>query len=818
MRWPGSAPTQVWALLLIAGGCIVARAHYTTDLSVFLPRTPTAMQRLLVDQLRQGIGSRLILIGVEGADAPARARISLQMATRLRASGLFVSVDNGVKVGSEAQQALLFEHRYLLSDAVNPQHFTAAGLRHAIEDTLDLLASPAGLLAKTLLPRDPTGEMLHIIDRLGSERQPRMIDGAWASRDGERALLVAQTRAAGSDTDGQERALQRIRADFTAATQDAGPLPQHPTQTVAEADRLEMSGPGVFSVAARATIKHEVMRLSLLSTALIMILLLSVYRSLPALGLGLVPVASGAVAGVAAVALGFGAVHGITLGFGVTLIGESVDYSIYLFIQSHRAHTHPAHPDRAAAWQGSNALWSTIRLGVLTSICGFASLLPSAFPGLAQLGLYSISGLIAAALVTRFVLPNLLPANFTIRDVSPLGRAFARSIRRLRPARALLILVPVLAAIVLWMHRGPVWNRELSALSPISAQQEALDALLRGDLGAPDARYLVVVSAGDRQSVLRAAEQVGNRLEQLLDAGVIGGFESPTRYLPSEATQRARQASLPGPAQLRERLQAALVGLPIRIERLEPFLHDVAVARTQRPLTRADLEGTSLAAGVDALLLTDGQTWSALLPLRAAGTFAIDLARVHSAVVAAAPGKASVLDVKAEVDRLYSSYLSEVVRLSLFGFAGIVVLLLLALHSPLRVVRVVTPLALAVLAVAAGLLAAGQELTLLHVIGMLLIVAVGSNYALFFDRSAHSNAERSAAQERTVALTLASLLIANAATVVGFGVLGSSSVPVLKALGQTVAPGAFLALLFSAVLAPEMAAANLNRASGPCAR
>ncbi len=90
------------------------------------------------------------------------------------------------------------------------------------------------------------------------------------------------------------------------------------------------------------------------------------YRSLPALALTLVPVATGALAGVAAVALVFRAVHGITLGFGVTLIGEAVDYSIYLFIQG------------AADFRQS--VWPTIRLGVLTSICGFAALLPSAFP------------------------------------------------------------------------------------------------------------------------------------------------------------------------------------------------------------------------------------------------------------------------------------------------------------------------------------------------------------------------------------------------------------------------------------------------------
>jgi predicted exporter len=52
-------------------------------------------------------------------------------------------------------------------------------------------------------------------------------------------------------------------------------------------------------------------------------------------------------------------------------------------------------------------------------------------------------------------------------------------------------------------------------------------------------------------------------------------------------------------------------------------------------------------------------------------------------------------------------------------------------------------------------------------------------------------------------LTLASLLIANTCTVIGFGVLAFSTVPVLSALGTTVAPGTLLALWFAALLAPR---------------
>jgi predicted exporter len=779
MTRAGVVATAVWGAFVLVALVIVISARYTTDLSAFLPRSPTATQRLLVDQLREGIASRLILIGIEGADAEPRARISLSMGKRLRTDPQFVSVNNGEPVGLDRDRELLFNHRYLLSEAVNPAHFTATGLRESIQETLDLLASPAGMLVKALLPRDPTGEMLHIIDQLGNETQPPTVDGAWASRDGKRALLVVQTRAAGSDTDGQERAIEAVRRAFDAAVEEKGGVPPA---------SLEMSGPGVFSVAARATIKQQVARLSIVSTLLITLLLLWVYRSFRALVLGLIPVASGALAGIAAVALGFGAVHGITLGFGVTLIGESVDYSIYLFIQSQ---------------QRTSTLWPTIRLGVLTSVVGFASLLPSGFPGLAQLGLFSISGLVAAALVTRYVLPNLLPPKLDIRDVTPLGVGLAAALQRVKTPRALLLAIPILAAIALYAHRGPVWNTELSALSPVSKADQALDAMLRSDIGAPDVSYLVVISGPGQESVLRTAEAVAPTLDDLVERGVIAGFESPARFLPSMGAQRARQESLPATSDLRANLQKALDGLPIRLERLEPFLHDVEEARNQPLLTRKELEGTSLVTGVDALLLNDGGRWSALLPLRVPSTVAIDVGRVHSAISKAALGEgveAVVLDIKAEVDQLYSSYLSEVVRLSLAGFAGIVLLLLIFLRSPLRVLRVVAPLALAVLTVAACLVLLGQRLTLLHLIGMLLIVAVGSNYALFFDRRSNYG------EADSVPLTLASLVVANAATVLGFGVLGFSSVPILAALGSTVAPGAFLALLFSAMLASDFRA------------
>jgi len=238
----------------------------------------------------------------------------------------------------------------------------------------------------------------------------------------------------------------------------------------------------------------------------------------------------------------------------------------------------------------------------------------------------------------------------------------------------------------------------------------------------------------------------------------------------------------------------------------------VAAARQAGPITLATLQGTSLGLAVDALLWQDTRQWHALLPLHAppgaAAGADIDMARVRAALAGLAPANLQVVNTRTQSDLLYASYLNAALRLSLAGLLAIIVLLAVALRSASRVARVIAPLLLAVLVVCALFALSGTAMTILHLIGLLLIVAVGSNYALFFDRSA-SEADRTGLPR-----TLASLLLANAGTVLAFGVLATSSVPVLNALGRTVAPGTLLALLFAALLAPRALFAPAPAAPG----
>ena len=87
--------------------------------------------------------------------------------------------------------------------------------------------------------------------------------------------------------------------------------------------------------------------------------------------------------------------HGITLGFGVTLIGEAVDYAIYLFTQ-----TAPGAPGRHAAADLADAATGDADLGVRLQRHAASS-----FTGFAQLGLFTIVGSDVALTVTRLVCP-----------------------------------------------------------------------------------------------------------------------------------------------------------------------------------------------------------------------------------------------------------------------------------------------------------------------------------------------------------------------------------------------------------------------------
>ncbi len=73
-RWPQRAwPLALWAALLLLALLQIVRTPFTADLSAFLPASPDARQRLLIEQIHSGLPSRTLLMGISGGDGAARA-------------------------------------------------------------------------------------------------------------------------------------------------------------------------------------------------------------------------------------------------------------------------------------------------------------------------------------------------------------------------------------------------------------------------------------------------------------------------------------------------------------------------------------------------------------------------------------------------------------------------------------------------------------------------------------------------------------------------------------------------------------------------
>ena len=148
----------------------------------------------------------------------------------------------------------------------------------------------------------------------------------------------------------------------------------------------------------------------------------------------------------------FGFIHGITLGFGIALLGVVDDYPIHLFLLT----------ARGSAGEVIRAIWPTMRLGVLTTTIGFASLLLAGFPALTQLGVFAVVGLMTGAAVTRWILPLFVPEGF----VPNMWAGYASTLQRASRMKLVPVAVLLASAALLWSHT-PIWKRiwRSSALS-----------------------------------------------------------------------------------------------------------------------------------------------------------------------------------------------------------------------------------------------------------------------------------------------------------------------------------------------------------------
>jgi predicted exporter len=745
----------LWLAALLALAVVVQRRlAVVNDLRSFMPPAQTAEQKLLLDEIGDGPASRLLLLAISAATPERAAAASQGLAAKLHGDARFTQVLNG-ETGLSALDPTLLPYRYLLSPTLDHAAFDAPFLHDQLEQRVADLGSPGADLLKPLLANDPTLETLALAQRWTPAHSPGLHDGVWFAAHGE-ALLLVQTRAAGFDPATQRDAIDALKTAFAG-------LPDAPGA------HLEISGPGYFAVIVSARTRAEAEWLSAIGTLGFVLLLLLAYRSPGSLALVALPIASGAVAGMAATALAFHAIHGITLAFGFTLLGVAQEYPIRVF--SHRRAGTSANESLAA-------VWPLLRLAIVSACIAYLALYASGVSGLQQLASFTIVGLLVAGAATRWLLPAAMPAQFTDVAASAwLERANAWLNGLPRP-RWLPSAVLALALGLLWLAPSPFWQNDLAALTPVPPALLQREGELRSALGAPDIRYLLVLDAADDEQLLTLSERISPQADKWKADRLVDDVDLPSRWLPSLATQRARQGRLPDRAALEAALAQAQHDLPFQPGLFTPFVDDVDKARTLPLLTPQAFASSPLGARLQAMLARRDGRSVALATLSGVH----DADKLAAAIGALGSGSGvSLLDLKASSEALVASYRERI------GKALIVALLLLAAAVTIafrdlrRAWHVIAPMSLATLLALAVLRACGISLSLFHLVALTLAAGLGLHYALFFER--HTG---DAAEERR---TLHATLVCVGSAILVFGLLATSTIPVLRAIGLTVALG-----------------------------
>ncbi len=797
------------ALLLAATAGVFALLPLRADLTVLLPEQQSRDLAIMNQALRAGPAGRTVLIALEpeagepeaGAADPERlAELSRAFKRALMETGYYTQVINGSFSLDTGALEPFRDYRYRLNPPLDPSDYTADGLSNKLQQLLVELRGLGSPVIEELMADDPTLRTLEVARLWRDSGGPRKENGVWVGRDGKRAVLIALSEREGFDVGKQRAVVAALDEAERAVEADHGPI------------QLTTAGPPVITVKGRQTVNAETARLLALSLPVVAAVLLLAFYRISVVLAAAVPLIAGFAAGAAAVATVFGAVHVTTLGFGATLVGVTVDYPLHLFAHQRRTHR---------PWATARRIWPALRLGVATTAIGFVPLVFSSFPGVAQLGLFTLVALVVAALVTRYALPWTAqpiglpePRGFWDR-LAPVHHLSAR----LRwPALAL-----ALGCAALMSFKGDaLWEADLSALSPTPQELKATDRALRADLAATNPRYLVVIDGADAQQVLAREEALLPTLRKLRETDVLAGFDTLARYLPSRARQAERLAALPDRAALADRLAQATAGLPFEPGSFDPFVDALSAAKQAGPVDPADLRHPALRSRVANLLVaTEAGTrgFAFIRGLR-------DPARLAQALAETNVPGTRLLDLKAETEQLLRGYRTETLTWIALGGVLAALALGIGLRRARPVMLVSGAVAVSVLVTAGVLVVLGTSLTVFHLLGLMVVAGLGLDYAIFLREAAEAERPREDAQTAGAEPAGAkasdgdthgrdarrSVVICAVTSTAVFAILGGAEFPMLAQLGTTVAIGAALSLLFGLIFTGRNAPKGAGRA------
>ncbi len=762
----------IWlGLLFFSGSYLLQSFSLTTNITQFLPDAVTAEQQFAIEQIQSGLSQKVILLTISGQSAENLADISRVLVNKLAIHHLISGAYNGstsqFDIANFAEDNL-FLYRYLLDSELPSTLLDVSALQEAIDVVHITLASPFAEDLLNLLKADPTQHYLSLLEKI-NPLNIQSQQGVWFSVDGEHALILVVTNAPGFDTSTQSQVIAEIN--------------QVASEYAISDVSIDMTGPGVIAVNMREQITQEASYLSVFAFTFLIVFLWASFRNSRVIFLLFMPLLSGVMAAITAVLFFHGEIHGLTLAFGVTLLGIAVDYPIHILMEK-----------EAGRYQVSLSLRRTLFFSFLTTVVAFSVMLLTDFSGLRQLGLFILIGLTVAFLVARWIVPNISMKAFRMSVPG-----IIEPIMRLRGRWQWLVYVLLTFAIIgFYYQKYPLWDDSLSAMQPVPAVLLAKDHEMREQFSMPNLQTYFLVQKQDEQSLLETLELLKPELEQLKQANIISDYDLLSDWLPSYKQQKSRQMQLADKEKLLKILQNILARSPLNPDFFQPFLDSVDRNQSLMLIDSQHVPSILLQQRIDGLLAIKDKNWQAKIPL----TNVKAKSDLQSLINICQPD-CYFLPLQTLSMNMLKDYRQQLMLYLAIAAIVLIIFLNLMLSSALQAWQVISSLATSIIFSVAVLTYLHGALNLMHVLGMLLVLGLGLDYAFFLVRPVTNlqNARRS----------IFGLIICVVSTLIVFGLLSFAETQVLKNLGQAVFIGTMttFSLLYLVIL-PEKSYQETN--------
>lgn len=266
-------------------------------------------------------------------------------------------------------------------------YISPSAINSSLKSHKQSLSTMNGVLNAQTIAADPLNFHKSILPELSSiayMKKLRIQHEVFMTPDGKHSMIIAETPV--SSTDSATAVL--LENELLHVEQM---LPDNVTWSVLGAQR--------YTAANATTIKNDISRTSIIAAIALITIVLLFLRTKKFLFILLLPLLA-YVGGATAVTAIWKPASAMTFGFGPVLAGMAIDFGLHLYYVFDGST-----PNKPAL------LAKTVQPILLsggTTIAAFSLLLLSPVPGLRQLSLFIVVGLITALLLTLFVLPHLL--------------------------------------------------------------------------------------------------------------------------------------------------------------------------------------------------------------------------------------------------------------------------------------------------------------------------------------------------------------------------------------------------------------------------